>query len=76
MILKFHQTSDGKPTLLPIHAIKFIVAHDDGGTIIYTNLTIANSAKLRNFRTKESIEQLYMKMERSIYMSDGIFSNL
>lgn len=76
LFIKFHQLSSGKLTCVPFHVIKYIVINDDGGSTIFTNLVSPQSGKLKNFRSKESPNEIY-KSSVSIQQShDGIFSLL
>lgn len=74
MFVKFHQLANGKVTLLPFHSIKYIVAHDDGGATISTNIPGSNPEKLRTFRSKESPEDIYNSARSKFSASDGILS--
>lgn len=76
LFIQFHQLSNDKIILVPVRSVKYIIAHDDGGSMIYTHLTIANSDKLRSFHAKESAEQIFKSIQKDIRLSDGIFSQL
>lgn len=76
MFIQFHEFSNGKLILVPIHAIKFIIDHHDGGASIHTNVMLANVESHKSFRSKESTEQIHKLSKRNYYLSDGILSNL
>lgn len=76
MFLKFLQFANGKMTLVPMHKIKFIQDHDDGGAIIYTDIPASDPTKTRNFRTKETANELYEKSKINASPASGLFSSL
>lgn len=76
MLIKFHQISNGKLTLIPLHVIRYVVDHEDGGASVYTTLPAANPDKQKSFRTKETAEQIYNSTRSDVRLSDGIFSQL
>lgn len=62
MLLKFHQLSNGKVTAVPLHSIKYIVAHEDGGATICTTIPAPTPDKPKNFRSVETVEEIYRAM--------------
>lgn len=74
MIIIFHQSSDNKKFILPVHRIKFIQENDSGGTTIHTDMDTNNPDKKKIYRTKESISQLAESARINSNLPTGIFS--
>lgn len=77
MFFSFREYHTDKSTLLPLHSIRFIQDHSDGGASIFTNIPIEDDGrKTQNFRSRESAKQLTAFYARSSNLQYGLLSQL
>lgn len=76
MFIKFHQFTNEKSTMVPIQFIKYIMENDEGGATIFTTIASSNPEKLKSFRSRESVDEIYRSLSKGTRLNDGIFSAL
>lgn len=58
MLVKFTIADNGKKSVVPLHLVRMIVENEGGGCTIYTDLQAGTTNKKREFKTKETIEEI------------------
>lgn len=74
MFLYFHQFSNDTLTMVPIEKIRFVQDHSEGGALIYTDISILNSEKGKQFRSKETVNELFDKHSKRAQFFPNLFS--
>lgn len=75
LFLKFHQMTNNKMIIVPQQNLLYVVDHDAGGASIYTNIPTNDPNKRKNFRSKETVAELYQASKVDLRLADGLFSS-